>query len=362
MAVKRAIGLMSGTSADGVDAAFILTGGEHIEAFGPALTIPYPEPLRQELLALMADPARAEHDPLQSLEAALTQANIEAAQTLIRTVGPVDVVGMHGQTILHRPERRFTRQLGDGALAARTLGTTVVNRFRHADVAAGGQGAPLVPVFHRALLGPIPHPTAILNLGGVANVTYVDGATLLAFDTGPASALLDDWMRQRTGAPFDADGATAAAGHIDEAIVNAMLAHPYFDQKPPKSLDRNAFSLTPITALSVEDGAATLAAFTTRSIARALDHLPKPPSRWLVAGGGRHNHSLMSGLRTALGHVDPVESIGWNGDALEAQAFAFLAVRSLRGLPLSYPGTTGVPHPMPGGVIHMVSPTPHVLT
>ena len=355
MGVKRAIGLMSGTSADGVDAALIVTDGERIEAFGPCLTVPYAEGLRQEVLAVMADPARAEHDKLLELEAALTAANVEAVRLLMQETGPVDVVGMHGQTVLHRPERHFTRQLGDGAAVAQALGVAVVDRFRHADVAAGGEGAPLAPVFHRALLRSVRGGAAVLNLGGVANVTYWDGQTLLAFDTGPASALLDDWMRLRTGAPFDADGAAAAAGRVHEPVVASMLAHRYFERRPPKSLDRNAFSLKAVAALSLEDGAATLAAFTVRSVARALEHLPAAPSRWLVGGGGRHNRALMAGLQQALGVVDPVEAVGWDGDALEAQAFGFLAVRTLQGLPLSYPGTTGVPGPTLGGVVHGVA-------
>ncbi len=350
-----ALGLMSGTSADGVDAAIVDTDGVRVTGFGPALTIPYPEALRLEVLAVMADPARAEHDGLAALEGALTAANAEAARALIARAGRVDVVGMHGQTVLHRPERRFTRQLGDGAALAAMLDVAVVNRFRDADVAAGGQGAPLVPLFHRALLADVAGPVAVLNLGGVANVTFVDGDILMAFDTGPASALLDDFVRARTGAAFDRDGALAAAGRVDAAALQAMLANPYFDRVPPKSLDRNAFSLDCVQHLATEDGAATLAGFTVRSVARAMEHMPSTPRRWLVGGGGRHNRALMQGLSIALGvPVDPVEVLGWDGDALEAQAFAFLAVRSLVGLPLSVPRTTGVPVPMPGGVVHRV--------
>lgn len=349
----RALGLMSGTSADGVDAAVVETDGECVTGFGPALTVPYAAGLRRDVLAVMADPVRAEHDGLEALEAALTAANIEAARVVMRVAGPVDVVGMHGQTVLHRPERRFTRQVGDGAALAAALGVVVVNRFRDADVSAGGQGAPLVPLFHRALLAGMAGPVAVLNLGGVANVTFVDGEQLLAFDTGPASALLDDFVGVRTGAAFDADGVLAEAGRVDAAVLASLLAHPYFDRVPPKSLDRNAFSRQAVAGLSTEDGAATLAAFTVASVARAREHLPAVPRRWLVGGGGRHNGTLMRGLAAALAvPVEPVEAVGWDGDALEAQAFGFLAVRALRGLPLSLPGTTGVPVPMAGGVVH----------
>lgn len=365
-AVRRtAIGLISGTSADGIDAALVETDGEAVLATGPALTHPYPAALRRELLDLMRDPRRAEHDLLAALEAAVTDANAGAVRALLGHAGlpasAVDVLGLHGQTVLHRPERRFTRQLGDGAALHRALGIPVVSRFRHADLAAGGQGAPLAPLYHAALARGLAAdgragPLAVLNLGGVANITLVVEERLLAFDTGPASALLDDWVCRHTGAPFDADGRIAAAGQADAGRLAALLAHPYFDLPPPKSLDRNAFPLAAVEGLSLEDGAATLAAFTACSVARAREHLPVEPGRWLVGGGGRRNPTLMALLRRALAPatVEPVEAAGWDGDALEAQAFAFLAVRSLRGLPLSLPGTTGAPRPMPGGELHGV--------
>ena len=353
----RALGLMSGTSADGVDAAIIETDGETVHAFGPCHTVPYAAELRAAVLAAMTAGAAP-----PGLADAVTRANSEAAQALLALAGPVDVVGMHGQTILHEPERRRTVQIGDGAALARMLGVPVVDQFRLADVGAGGQGAPLVPVFHQALarlLGPV----AVLNIGGVANVTFT-GDPLLAFDTGPGNALMDDWIGRHTGAAFDAGGQLAARGRADPARLHALLAHPYFDRAPPKSLDRHAFSLDPLIGLSAADGAATLLAFTVASIALAARHAPPfnaplghaTPRRWLVTGGGRHNATLMAALTQALDQVDPVEAVGWDGDALEAQAFAFLAVRSLRGLPLSFPGTTGVPAPMRGGTHHGVTP------
>ena len=352
-----AIGLMSGTSADGVDAALIETDGVAVRRTGVALIAPYPSALRRDVLDVMADADRAEHDALTALEAAVTAANAAAVRMLLGRAGleaaSIDVVGLHGQTVLHRPERRFTRQLGDGAALHAALGIPVVNRFRDADVASGGQGAPLVPLFHAALLRGQPGPVAVLNLGGVANLTYIDGDELLAFDTGPASALLDDWVAAHTGAAYDKDGAIAAAGRADQSALAGLLAHEFFARPPPKSLDRNSFPLAAVAGLGLADGAATLAAFTAQSVARAREHLPAAPRRWWVGGGGRRNPTLMALLRAALGApVDPVEALGWDGDALEAQAFGFLAVRSLRGLPLSLPGTTGVPHPMPGGAHH----------
>jgi anhydro-N-acetylmuramic acid kinase len=352
-----AIGLMSGTSADGIDAALIETDGHGVQATGGFLTLPMPPGLRAEILAATRDPVRCEDDPLADLERAITNAHAEAVQGLLAQAGvpaaAIDVIGFHGQTVLHRPERRLTRQLGDGARLAAAMGIAVVNRFRDADVASGGQGAPLVPLFHQALARDLAQPVAVLNIGGVANVTYIDGETLLAFDTGPGNALIDDWVHDHTGQRFDADGAFAAAGTVDAVLLSALLAHRYFRAVPPKSLDRNDFAETGLAGLSLQDGAATLAEFTAQSVARAREHVPCPPRRWLIGGGGRHNAALMGRLRAVLGvSVEPVEAVGWNGDALEAQAFGFLAVRSLRGLPLSVPSTTGVPYPMPGGIVH----------
>ncbi len=351
-----ALGLISGTSMDGIDAALIDTDGEQVGARLGAITLPYQAALRAELLAIAADPTRAE-EPLSEVEHAVTQANAEAARAVRARAGlaakAIRVVGLHGQTVLHRPGRRFTRQLGNGALLAHLLGIDVIAGFRLADVAAGGQGAPFAPLYHAALARGLDQPLAVLNLGGVANVTFLDGDTVIAFDTGPASALIDDWVRRHTGQPFDEGGRIAASGRVDQSRLAALLANPFFALAPPKSLDRNDFPLSAVEGLSLAEGAATLAAFTVASVAQACAHLPATPRRWLVTGGGRHNATLMAGLRATLGvAVEPVESVGWDGDTLEAELFGFLAMRSLRGLPLSLPSTTGVPHPMPGGVLH----------
>jgi anhydro-N-acetylmuramic acid kinase len=355
------LGMMSGTSLDGVDAAVVETDGERLGACGPVLTLPMPEALRARLRALMeAAPDLAPDDPaLRAAEAELTRLHAEAVRLLLArerlSPAAIRAIGFHGQTLLHRPEARRTWQIGDAHLLAAATGIRVVHDFRSADVAAGGQGAPLVPLFHAALLDAAEKPVAVLNLGGVANLTWVGPAgELLAFDTGPGNALLDDWALRHTGWPCDTDGRLALAGRADRAVLARLLRHPFLAEPPPKSLDRLAFHRAAAEAgidhLSPDDGAATLAAFTAGAVAAAVAHLPEPPRRWIVCGGGRRNPALMRALAEALdAPVSRAEDEGWDGDAIEAQAFAFLAARSLRGLPLSLPGTTGVPWPMPGG-------------
>ncbi|PSC06146.1 anhydro-N-acetylmuramic acid kinase [Alsobacter soli] len=351
-----AIGAISGTSMDGIDVSIVSTDGDARVTTGPGRTYPYSEALRAELLALIADPVRAEGDELVEIEAAVSDAHAGAIQQFMADCGidrdSVRVVGLHGQTVYHRPERRFTRQLGDGQRVAATLGIDVVNRFRHADIAAGGEGAPLVPLFHRALAAGLEQPLMVLNLGGVGNVTYIDGDAVIAFDTGPASALLDDFVRKRLGKPYDEGGRLAASGQADATMVAGLMKHPYFDRPAPKSLDRNDFHAwaKAVQSLGDAEGAATLAEFTAASAADAVRHVPKRPLRWLVTGGGRLNGTFMNLLRQKLGvPVQPVEAVGWDGDFLEAQCFGYLAVRSMRGLPISLPTTTGAPAPMTGG-------------
>jgi anhydro-N-acetylmuramic acid kinase len=386
--IIKAIGAISGTSMDGIDVALIQTDGiSHVQPNHGKL-YPYAPKLRAELQAIIEDLERAEHDDLTQLEQDVSDAHanavLEFCQDFHLNKSEIALVGLHGQTVFHRPERNFTRQLGIGQRMADRIGINVVNRFRHADIASGGHGAPLVPLYHQALTHEFEKPLMVLNLGGVANVTYIDGENLkpasllakgerpptpmrgthdfdvsqimglkiIAFDTGPASALLDDFVKRRTGRPCDENGALAASGTINQKMVDDFMSNPFFNAPPPKSLDRQDFNARAkvVENLSDSDGAATLAAFTIQSVAASVRHVPKPPLKWLVAGGGRLNTTFMQGLRSQLGvPVESVDTIGWDGDFLEAQCFAYLAVRSSLGLPLSLPSTTGVPKPMTGG-------------
>jgi anhydro-N-acetylmuramic acid kinase len=348
MRVISALGLMSGTSLDGIDVAMVATDGLGQVVPGPALTLPYPAPFRERLRAVLGTLG-----PAAEVEAELTRLHAEAVEEF-RARHPefaVEIIGFHGHTILHRPAERRTWQLGDGAALAARLGVDVVADFRSADVMAGGEGAPLAPLYHAALAAPLPKPVAILNIGGVANVTWIGGGgDILAFDTGPGNAPIDDWVRRHTGAAADFDGRIATAGRVSEAHVAQFLAHPYFDRPPPKSLDRDDFRDAMPTGLSLEEGAATLTEMTAAAVGAARRHFPAPVREWLVCGGGRRNPALMAALARVLATpVRPVEAVGWGGDALEAQAFAYLAVRSLKSLPLSLPTTTGAPHPVCGG-------------
>jgi anhydro-N-acetylmuramic acid kinase len=353
--LRRVVGLMSGTSLDGIDVAFIETDGEQRVVTGPALTLPYDDALRRRLRGILGGVG-----PVAEVERELTHAHAAAIVTLAarHAVAPLDLVGFHGHTILHRPQEGRTWQIGDGALLARLTGIDVVADFRSADVAAGGEGAPFVPLYHAALAAVIERPLAVLNLGGVGNITWIGPGEeeIIAFDTGPGNALVDDWALAHTGRAVDLDGALAAAGRVDEAHLARFLAHPYFARRPPKSLDRDEFTAFLPKTLGAADGAATLTAMTAAAVAAAARHFPAPARRWLVTGGGRRNPVLMAALAARLGApVEPVEQVGWDGDALEAQAFAYLAVRAVQGLPLSLPGTTGVGRPTTGGRLFRAS-------
>ena len=373
---KCVIGLMSGTSMDGVDAAMIYTDGVRIERLGPSLTLPYADDLRnriREAIRIAGAHVQGTEMPpeIKDLERELTDWHGYAIEELLSVTGQkaatVNLIGFHGQTLTHRPDRGWTWQIGDGGRLAGHTGIAVVNDFRTADVTAGGEGAPLTPIYHAALLRrERRHETvAILNIGGVANVSWVsfaggdDDPSIVAFDTGPGNAILDDWTQIHTGKSFDEDGNLAARGICHEEVVVGMMASPYFDETPPKSLDRDDFNIQSVRGLSPEDGAATLTDFVVESVISAQSHFPSPPEAWYICGGGRHNKTLMRRLRRRLPVLaDPVEVLGWRGDALEAEAFAFLAARSVRGLPISFPGTTGCQVPLAGGVLHEPTRTP----
>jgi anhydro-N-acetylmuramic acid kinase len=363
--MMTAIGLMSGTSLDGVDVALIETDGKRVKAFGPSGYRPYTDGerglLRQALTEAVNLPQRdARPGILREAERAVTIAHAEAvasftAQNRISRED-IDIVGFHGQTVLHRPAQKMTVQIGDAMALAKAIHIPVMHDFRAADVAAGGQGAPFVPVYHRALAQSLERegPMVVVNIGGVSNITYIDGTdTLIACDTGPGNALLDDFMLRMTGQRIDCEGRMAAQGTVDQAWVDKGLQHPFFALPPPKSLDRNDFASMILREVSVADGAATLTAFTAAAIARIVPLLPKVPKSWIVAGGGARNLTMVRMLRERLAPatVEAADALGWSGDAIEAQAFGFLAARGLKGLPLSYPATTGVPIPMTGGII-----------
>lgn len=359
----RAIGLMSGTSMDGIDIALIETDGEqHVRRFS-GISVAYDDDFRARLRQALRDAAglfdrKARPGCLAEVEQELTARHAAVVARFIGNLAlqpsAIDVIGFHGQTVLHKPAAGLTVQLGDGTRLAELTGIDVVSDLRAADVTAGGQGAPLVPVYHRALVSGLPQrPVVVVNIGGVANVTWIgaDG-TLIAFDTGPGNALIDDWMLRHTGVASDTDGQAAASGAVDDQALHALLSHPHFGLGVPKSLDRHAFDPAPVAGAAVADGAATLTAFTAATIARAREHFPEQPALWIVCGGGRRNKTLMSMIAGRVENaVVPAEAAGLDGDSLEAEAWAYLAVRSLRGLPLSFPGTTGVPAPQSGGAL-----------
>lgn len=349
--LRLAIGLMSGTSMDGIDAAFIRTDGDALLDINfPSVFIPYSNVIRNQIKQVIAG-----QGDIKALECDITNLHADAVNALLKknklTAKEIDIIGFHGHTVAHDPQKKITHQVGDGALLARLTKIDVINDFRSRDIAAGGQGAPLIPVYHKALATTLAKPVAIVNIGGVANVTWVGNDDhMVAFDTGPGNALMDDWVLAHTGQRFDESGKLAAQGIVDQELLSQLLNHSYFKNLPPKSLDRHDFSSGILNHLSIADGLATLVAFTACSIAKAAEHFPMPARCWLITGGGRHNAALMHALRSYI-HVpvEPIESIGCDGDMIEAQGFGYLAVRCLLGLAISYPSTTGCPEPMTGG-------------
>lgn len=352
------LGTMSGTSMDGIDLAMILTDGEETIEYGPKLTCPYEDGVVETVRSVLGQFDDSVY--MSRAEQLVTQAHIFAIKDFVASLASdiqPELIGFHGQTIAHQPpttdKAGRTLQLGNGQDIANACGIPVVYNFRTADVVAGGQGAPLVPIFQKAATKNLQHPTAIINIGGVANVTYVSDNHLVAFDTGPGCALIDDWVRVNNSGGFDVDGSLAMQGKVDKQLVSKWLKHPYFMQPYPKALDRDTFAnyLQDCKNLNIRDGAATLAAFTAKTIVLGLEQVPLTPYQILICGGGRHNLFILQLLRELLKSVLPVEAIGMDGDALEAQAFGYLAVRSARGLPITFPETTGCKTPTLGGQI-----------
>jgi anhydro-N-acetylmuramic acid kinase len=362
-----ALGAMSGTSMDGIDLSLLRTDGEERIEIGPNGFYPYEAGFRHEIEAALEDAKairRRQERPgdLARVEREITLRHAEAIRDFL--AGQPDewarpeVVGFHGQTVLHRPQDALTVQLGDGQLLADELGLPVVFDMRANDMAHGGQGAPLVPAYHAALAANLPeprrHPVAFVNIGGISNITFVpEAGDPIAFDTGPGNALIDQWMQREGGIPYDAGGAVASEGEALQPIVDRYLASPFFARGGPKSLDRGDFTLDPVQGLELADGARTLAALSAQAILESVAHLPGRPELWIVCGGGRKNRVIMDDLRSlaAPAEVVSAEEVGLAGDATEAEAWAFLAVRALRGLPLSFPATTGCREPVTGGVL-----------
>jgi len=348
-----AIGFMSGTSCDGVDAAILDTDGESNISFLGGLTLNYGDDLRTRLLEA------SQHDvpivELLRLERDVSAHHLQAARMLLeqhpKLQKKISVIGLHGHTIRHIPNEGLTMQVGNPWILAKELGLPVVTDFRRCDMSVDGQGAPLVAMFHRALFEDEPRPTLVLNLGGVANVTWLGKEDeIIAGDTGPGCGLLDEWAQTMADLPHDLDGKLALAGKVNQEIVEAALTTPFFSKPLPKSADRYDFDHVDVSGLSVEDGAATLCAVTVEAIFRAVRRLPSMPDSMYVTGGGVHHPVIMDMLESKFGKIRSVRERGLNPDTLEAECFAWLAVRHEKQLPLTIPETTGCQYPISGGV------------
>lgn len=372
MTRQRAIGLMSGTSMDGIDVAALETDGETVAATGPSLSVPYEAAFRRRIEAALETAksiVKREERPgdLAELEREITLRHARAVSDFLAAVPAdwrkIDVIGFHGQTVLHRPHLGLTVQLGDGALLANETGIAVVHDMRANDMKHGGQGAPLVPAYHAALARSLPEefagdfPIVFVNVGGISNITYVPSSgDPIAFDTGPGNTLIDQWVSSEGGVPFDTGGAIASEGGVIRSVVERYLDNNFFEKSGPKSLDRNDFTLETALGLELADGARTLAAVSAEAILKSVDHLPDAPRLWVVCGGGRKNPHIVGDLSAGTmkknAKVIVAEDAKLDGDATEAEAWAYLAVRSMKKLPLTFPTTTGCREPVTGGVLN----------
>ena len=377
MAIKTAIGLMSGTSMDGIDVALVRTDGKDIVERGSMSFYPYTSSLQDKLKQTLLEAKSLTHrdertDTLNEVETLITNLHIEAVKAFLLEnkldASQIDVLGFHGQTVLHRPDQTLTVQLGDGDVLAALTGIDVVYDMRAKDMENGGQGAPLVPVYHKALASSLPDdlkeksPVVFVNIGGISNITYI-GEELIAFDTGPGNTLIDQWVQSEAGIPYDQDGMIAAEGTVRDAFVSKYLENHYFEKPLPKSLDRNDFLPPKPGEINLEDGARTLAYISAAAILESVEHLPKVPKLWVICGGGRLNPHIMSDLKelakSIKSQVIKAEEVGFDGDAMEAEAWGYLAVRSMKQLPLTFPKTTGCKEPVIGGILASASSKPH---
>lgn len=370
-ALKTAIGLMSGTSMDGIDVAMLRTDGKNRVERCRAMSIAYEPAFRRRLAAALQTASRiaARNErpgDLASLEAEITERHAEAVRAFLAREnmdpGAILVVGFHGQTVLHRPADGLTVQLGDGQRLADAIAIPVIFDMRANDIAQGGQGAPLVPAYHAALARSLPGkfanmlPVMFVNIGGISNVTWIGRAgPPVAFDCGPGNTLIDQWVEAEGGIPFDQGGRIGSEGAVMRTVIEAYLANPFFELRGPKSLDRNDFTLEYVEGAELADGARTLAAVTAEAIYRAADNVPARPVLWIVSGGGRKNINIVNDLKR-LAESDSAtvllaEDVALSGDFMEAEAWAYLAVRALEGQPLTYPSTTGCRNPVTGGVL-----------
>lgn len=337
------IGLMSGTSADGIDGAILVSDGVHIKTFGPVLSIPYSKHLTTKIKEAMLGKG-----DIDLLERELTIKHAELVEKLLTSSGysanDINLIGFHGQTVMHRPKLSLTRQLGDGALLSTLTNISVACDFRRPDLAQGGEGAPLVPIFHSALCEKLPKPLAVVNIGGVANVTWIGVGenNLLACDTGPGNAIIDDLCNEHFSTSYDKEGKIAAQGKVDDKLIEELLSMPYFSRPAPKSLDRSDFNKRLFSNLAPYDAIATATAFTATTIAKSYNLFPEQPKLWIICGGGAYNPILVQHLRATLGNVETIDkSIGITPKAIEAYAFAYLAARAMHNLPYTFPTTTG---------------------
>lgn len=367
--IRTAIGLMSGTSMDGIDIALLRTDGENVVERGPSMGNQYEPAFRNRLKQALVD-ARdltdrtARPGDLAAVERNLTLRHAVALSDFLyrHDVPPakIDVIGFHGQTVLHRPDEALTVQLGDGVLLAQVTGIPVVHDMRANDMVHGGQGAPLIPIYHAALAASAGHalPTVFVNIGGISNLTFIGrNGEIVAYDSGPGNTLIDQWVEMHTGAAYDHGGEIASTGQVLPILADRYLGNSFFSSNQRRSLDRNDFLPPEIGEAGLADGARTLAHVTAAAIVKSARHLPEPPARYVVCGGGRLNRVIMRDLsefaRSQNAAVIAAEEAGLDGDAMEAEAWAYLAVRSLRGLPLTFPGTTGVTAPVTGGILGM---------